>query len=70
MNDYVNSHEPYVSVTTDDEFVHTLWLVDAENSGKIVEEFKSVNETYIADGHHRAAAAFNVGKRRRQAAIE
>jgi len=56
-------------VTTDDEFVHTLWLVDKNSSDKIVEEFKTIGETYIADGHHRAAAAFNVGKRRREQAI-
>jgi uncharacterized protein (DUF1015 family) len=56
-------------VATDDEFVHTLWLISPEDSQKIVEEFKEISATYIADGHHRAAAAFNVGKRRREAAL-
>jgi len=46
--------------------VHTLWLVNVETSNKIVEEFKNVEATYVADGHHRAAASFNVGKKRRE----
>lgn len=31
-------------------------------------EFKQVPETYVADGHHRSAAAYNVGKIRRERA--
>lgn len=29
-----------------------------------------IDHTYIADGHHRTAAAYNLGKKRRQRAIE
>ncbi|ACJ75279.1 hypothetical protein H17ap60334_00355 [Thermosipho africanus H17ap60334] len=37
---------------------HTLWVVKDENEiNEIVEAFKSVDAFYIADGHHRAAAA-------------
>jgi len=66
----VVKQEPYSSVVTDDEFEHTLWLASKEVSLQIVNEFKNVPQTYIADGHHWTAAAFNVGKRRRQAAID
>lgn len=34
------------------------------------EEFAKVPNTYIADGHHRAASAYNVGKIRRQNRID
>lgn len=60
--------EPYSSVVTDDEFEHKLWLANWEQSDKIVEEFKGVSELYICDGHHRTAAAYNVGKWRREEA--
>ena len=33
------------------------------------EEFKNIETTYIADGHHRAAASFNVGKIRKEKAL-
>lgn len=68
--DAVKSSEPYVSVTTDDDFVHTLWLVEKETSIRMSEAFSKIDHTYICDGHHRAAAAFNVGKRRMEAAKE
>lgn len=32
-------------------------------------EFGSVPNTYVADGHHRSAAAYNVGKIRRERAM-
>ena len=34
------------------------------------EEFKKVSRTYVADGHHRSAAAYNVGKMRKERAIK
>jgi len=48
----VVKQEPYSSVVTDDEFEHTLWLASKEVSLQIVNEFKNVPQTYIADGHH------------------
>lgn len=33
-------------------------------------EFEKIDSTYIADGHHRSAAAFNTGVLRRQRAID
>ena len=31
-----------------------------------MEEFAKMGNTYVADGHHRTAAAYNVGKIRRE----
>lgn len=35
-----------------------------------MEQFADISALYVADGHHRTAAAYNVGKMRRQAAID
>ena len=45
-----------------DGFRHQLWLVkDAEDIRTITEAFASIPYLYIADGHHRSAAAALVG---------
>lgn len=46
---------------------HQLWRIDEENSIQlIIEEFSKLNASYIADGHHRAAAASLAGIQRRK----
>lgn len=62
--------EPYGRVTTQDGVIHTLWKWSADDSDWIVNAFESIECTYIADGHHRSAAAYNVGCKRRQKAID
>ena len=47
-----------------------MWLVDVKENRFFEEEFKKVECTYIADGHHRIASAYNVGKMKRQEAIQ
>ena len=59
--------EPYNVVEqmqdeTDVPVMHRLWKVDASENRFFEEEFKQVRSTYVADGHHRSAAAYNVGK--------
>jgi len=50
--------EPGYDYTDESGIHHTLWVVKDENEIKeIVDAFKSVDAFYIADGHHRAAAA-------------
>jgi uncharacterized protein (DUF1015 family) len=62
--------EPYGRCTTHDGVIHTLWKCSEEESDAIVKSFESIEATYIADGHHRSAAAYNVGLRRRQRVID
>lgn len=62
--------EPYAHVVTEDTFEHTLWKIPVEDAELISSEFENIEATYIADGHHRAAAAFNVGKRKQERALE
>ena len=45
-----------------DGFGHTLWVIDDEETIKeITSEFDNIPNLYIADGHHRSAAAALVG---------
>ena len=46
-----------------DGFRHQLWIIDREEDiATITEEFAKMPALYIADGHHRSAAAALVGK--------
>ena len=48
-------------VTADDGITHTLWVVDdAQLIGKISDAVNAQPALYIADGHHRSAAASRV----------
>jgi uncharacterized protein (DUF1015 family) len=52
----------------EDNIGHRLWLInDREIIGRIVELFGKIPNTYVADGHHRTAAAAAVGNERRLA---
>jgi uncharacterized protein (DUF1015 family) len=51
---------------SDDGITHTVWLIDRhEDIETLREAFARIQFLYIADGHHRAAAAVTVGKNRR-----
>ena len=57
---------PAVSITADDGIIHQLWLVDNhEHIAIITSIFDGMDCLYIADGHHRSAAASRVADRRR-----
>ncbi len=48
--------------TAADGFGHQLWIIDDEQTcNRITEIFKSIPALYVADGHHRTAAAARVG---------
>ncbi len=52
---------PDVDLVADDGIGHTLWVVrDAALVGKITAGFNAMDALYIADGHHRSAAASRV----------
>lgn len=63
----VTVNAPEYDFTTDDGIGHTFWVVkdDAIING-IISEFAKIKYTYVADGHHRTAAAALVGKERRE----
>ncbi len=61
--------EPEYDFTTPDGVGHHFWLVpDQADIDRVVEIFdKEIPFTYVADGHHRTAAAALVGQERRKA---
>ncbi|MDE6338127.1 MAG: DUF1015 family protein, partial [Muribaculaceae bacterium] len=58
----VAATEPEYNFTAPDGFGHTLWQIDDDALiAQITEEFAKIPNLYIADGHHRSAAAALVG---------
>ena len=50
-----------------DGISHTVWkIADADKVQQIRDTFASIDDIYIADGHHRAASAVKVGLKRRK----
>lgn len=64
MIEKVSARECYADCTTDDEVRHVLWRCTPTEADWFVSEFEKIPNLYVADGHHRTAAAYNVGKRR------
>ena len=62
---YAATQPEYDFVAPIDGFRHQLWLVDKdEDIQTITAEFAKMPSLYIADGHHRSAAAALVGQER------
>ena len=58
----VTAGEPEYDFTAPDGFGHHCWVIDDDATIKaITEEFANIPYLYIADGHHRTAAAALVG---------
>ena len=59
---YTAATPVYDFVAPDDGFGHKFWVIDDDKDiERITEEFKGMPALYIADGHHRSAAAALVG---------
>lgn len=60
--DKVSASTPEYDFTSDDGFGHHFWVVnDPADEAVITAEFAAMPHLYIADGHHRSAAAARVG---------
>lgn len=63
------SGEPQVDHTADDGVRHEMWVMrDQETIDKLTAAFDALPAIYIADGHHRSAAASRVAAGRRAGA--
>ena len=61
--DVVTGNAPDYDFTAADGFGHHFWVVrDAEQNRRITELFAVIPALYVADGHHRTAAAARVGQ--------
>ena len=60
--------EPEYDFTAEDGFGHHFWVIDEQSDiERITEIFKVIPAFYVADGHHRTAAAARVGAERKAA---
>lgn len=57
----VTEKEPEYDFVAPDGFGHKFWVVDDSLNNRITEAFEEIPYLYIADGHHRSAAAALVG---------
>lgn len=63
----VTAKEPEYDFVAPDGFGHHFWVIDdAEMIDAITKEFANIPYLYIADGHHRTAAAALVGNEKAQ----
>ncbi len=59
--------EPEYDFVANDGFGHHLWIIsDKKDIARITEIFASIPAFYVADGHHRTAAAALVGEEQRR----
>ena len=56
---------PLFSVTGPNDVVHTVWATAPATDAMLALEFAALDALYIADGHHRSAAAARVAAQRR-----
>ena len=67
VENFVKTHEPEYDFVAADGFGHKFWVIDDDAiNARITEIFKNIPAMYVADGHHRTAAAARVGAEKRE----
>jgi uncharacterized protein (DUF1015 family) len=67
VSSIVSDQLPVYDFIADDGFGHHFWVIENKATiDRIVELFAAIPATYVADGHHRTAAAALVGKEKRE----
>jgi uncharacterized protein (DUF1015 family) len=64
----VDKEDPEYEFVSEDGFGHKFWVIRKPEINKLIEKLfaEKVPFTYVADGHHRTAAAALVGKEKRE----
>ncbi len=66
VKERVKSSRPVYDFVSDGDVANRVWVIDeAGDIAAIQSAFSGIHGLYIADGHHRAASAVNVGLKRR-----
>jgi uncharacterized protein (DUF1015 family) len=65
ITDEVTAGEPAWKVTTDDGVEHALWPAPVAHNDALKAAFAGVDALYVADGHHRSAAASRIHEKRK-----
>ena len=64
---FVKENKAVYDFTADDGFGHHFWVIDQEEIiNRLVQLFEQLPATYVADGHHRTAAAALVGNEKKE----
>ncbi|MBX7209355.1 MAG: DUF1015 family protein [Verrucomicrobiaceae bacterium] len=67
INSHVTKEKPIYDITAPDGVKHQVWRLPPGKCVSITSIFETdIPCAYVADGHHRAASAFRVGKKRRE----
>jgi uncharacterized protein (DUF1015 family) len=68
VNNIVNKEIPEYDFIAEDGFGHQFWVIKNKRTNLLIEKLfaEKVPFTYVADGHHRTAAAALVGKEKRE----
>lgn len=67
QEDWIGKHAPVYDFVSGDGVTQQVWVIDEPSVSTALEQaFAAIDSLYIADGHHRCAAAVQVGKQRRQ----
>jgi uncharacterized protein (DUF1015 family) len=57
------ARKPIYNFTSEDQIEHTFWVINNEDTIKeIKKQFSKIKNLYVADGHHRSAAAARVSE--------
>jgi uncharacterized protein (DUF1015 family) len=66
--DIVQKNKPEYDFVSDDGIGHQFWVINERKTNRLIEKLflEKVPFTYVADGHHRTAAAALVGKEKRE----
>jgi uncharacterized protein (DUF1015 family) len=67
IKNVVESKDAEYDFVAEDGFGHHFWVIDDDDTiKKLVDLFAKIPATYVADGHHRTAAAALVGAEKRK----
>ncbi|MDO9580797.1 MAG: DUF1015 family protein [Bacteroidales bacterium] len=68
VNKIIASEKPEYDFVAEDGFGHHFWLINNPETNRLIEKLfaEKVPYTYVADGHHRTAAAALVGKEKQE----
>ncbi len=67
VSEVVKNNAPIYDFVADEGFGHHFWIINETNKiNRIVELFGETPSLYVADGHHRTAAAALVGNERKK----
>ncbi|MDT8394046.1 MAG: DUF1015 family protein [Bacteroidales bacterium] len=68
ISQFVSQHDAEYDFVADDGIGHQFWVIrDTMINNRIISLFGKIPATYVADGHHRTAAAALVGNERKNA---